>query len=348
MKFVLKMRNAGMPLVRAAMVVGRPLRTVQEWIVRSRRDGLVARSRGRRPERGTRAQRNEVVETLFWLGPRTGVPTLQRLHPHMSRGELGELKRRFVRWYKRKYRRTLHVLDWTRPGAVWAMDFCDPPKPLDGEFEHLLLVKDLGSEALLEVLPTCDMKALTVIDLLAFLFDFYGAPLVIKSDNGSGFISEDVRAFLKEQGVKLLLSPPHIPSYNGAAEAGVGTVKTHAFWHATLSGRPCQWTLDDVYAAKSRANATVLAHGHTPLEVFDTRQPVTQEERETLDAVYRSYEKEGRQRLDFEEEDELTLKQQAQVDRYALRKALTEIGYLTFRRRSVTPVLWKKKGARIP
>jgi hypothetical protein len=30
----------------------------------------------------------------------------------------------------------LHVLDWQTPGRVWAMDFAQAPRPIDGLYPH--------------------------------------------------------------------------------------------------------------------------------------------------------------------------------------------------------------------
>jgi len=92
------------------------------------------------------------------------------------------------------------------------VDFGFAPNLVDGAFPFFLPVKDLSSRALPEVFPTRNMEAETVIEKLQFMFDFYGVPLVIKSDNGPCFIDGRVRAFLEEQGVFLLLSSCSDPS----------------------------------------------------------------------------------------------------------------------------------------
>ena len=97
------------------------------------------------------------------------------------------------------------------------MDFGDFPNLVAGLYRHFLPVKDLASTAMLEVFNTRDEKAETVKALLEFLFNFYGPPLVIKSDNGSGFIESKLRTFIESYGVKLLLSPPRLPSYKDRA-----------------------------------------------------------------------------------------------------------------------------------
>ena len=60
------------------------------------------------------------------------------------------------------------------------------------------------------------------------LFLALGAPLVLKTDNGTHFTAESVELLLREHGITRLLSPPYLPAYNGACEAGHGSVKTRA------------------------------------------------------------------------------------------------------------------------
>ena len=52
-----------------------------------------------------------------------------------------------------------------------------------------------------------------------------GAPLVLKSDNGSAFVAEALQGWLRAAGVEALFSPPRLPAYNGSCEAGIGALK---------------------------------------------------------------------------------------------------------------------------
>jgi len=276
------------------------------------------------------------------------VDVLCEAHPELSRGAITEIKRDYVEWYKKEYSKDIQKLVWRRPGTVWAMDFGDFPNLVAGLYRHFLPVKDLASTALLEVFNTRDEKAQTVKKLLEFLFDFYGPPLVIKSDNGSGFIESELRTFIESRGVKLLLSPARLPQYNGGAESGVGSVKNHAFDHALATGDPCEWTLDDIYAAKLRCNETRRSDGRIPRELLENCAPITEEERKAFLVCYEKHEKTGRRRFDFPEEGELPNREdQNQIDRYALREALVECGYLSFQRRRITPSIRKRNRARI-
>ncbi|MCB9915606.1 MAG: transposase family protein [Planctomycetes bacterium] len=51
------------------------------------------------------------------------------------------------------------------------------------------------------------------------------APLVLQTDNGSAYVSELVAAWCARHGVLQLLSLPHTPQHNGAAEHGMRELK---------------------------------------------------------------------------------------------------------------------------
>ena len=166
------------------------------------------------------------------VGPHIGVPTLQSLFQTMPRREIQDLLRRFRRVWRRRRRRLLHILHWRRPGTVWAIDFAEPPLSVDGRFDRLLAVRDLASGMQLLWLPVADETARTAIAGLEALFRQHGAPLVLKSDNGSAFIAGAFAKFLVRWRVWHLRSPPECPEYNGACEAGIGSMKTRTYHEA--------------------------------------------------------------------------------------------------------------------
>ena len=93
--------------------------------------------------------------------------------------------------------------------------------------------------------PVADATATTVREALTSLFVNHGAPLVLKSDNGSAFIAEHLRQMTANFQVKMLFSPAHTPSYNGSIEASIGSLTTRTEQHAARHGRPGLWTWDD-------------------------------------------------------------------------------------------------------
>jgi len=219
---------------------------------------------------------------LALLGPRTGVPTLQALCPTMARREVQDLARRYrVQWHRR-HSRLARILHWQRPGTVWAMDFSEPPAPVDHVYPRLLAVRDLASGLQLLWLPVTDESAPTVQQALEWLFHEHGPPLVLKSDNGSAFIAEGTRALLTAWQVWPLPSPPRWPQYNGSCEAGIGSMKIRTFHQAARRGCPVGWSLEDTEAARQQANETARPwgmHGPTPQEAWQQCHWVSTDER---------------------------------------------------------------------
>ena len=109
---------------------------------------------------------------------------------------------------------------------------------------------------------------------LAGLFATHGAPLVLKSDNGSHFTCDVVQDLLARHDVACLFSPPHWPQFNGGIEAGIHALKDRTAARAARSGHPGEWSWDDVAAARWEANAFAAAPGGTgacPADIWATR-----------------------------------------------------------------------------
>jgi transposase InsO family protein len=293
--------------------------------------------------RSSCADRNEVLDVLDELGPATSVATLRACFPSMPRAELEDLLTRYRCVWRKRHQHAPHCLHWQQCGAVWAIDFSEAPRPIDGIYPYLLAVRDLASHQQLLWRPTLDMTAHTTIEALRSLL-VHGAPLVLKADNGSAFVAADTRAYLSFGGVNLLFSPPHTPEYNGAIEAGIGSLKTRTERHATRAGHPGYWTSDDVAAAQSEANATARPHGETgptPDHLWQTRRPVTAEERHLFQETVQ------RCRAELGANQELSRMEERRMQRESIRRALVEHGILLFSRRRLPLPIQKPKTANI-
>jgi transposase InsO family protein len=149
---------------------------------------------------------------------------------------------------------------------------------VDGLYPYLFAVRDLASGQQLLWLPVQEATAQATIDALAMLFAVYGAPLVMKSDNGSTFDAMATLALLEQFGVIPLFSPPYWPRYNGSIEAGIGSLKIRTEYRAAVQGHPGYWTYDDVAAARAQANATSRPQGETgptAEQAWQARKPLT-------------------------------------------------------------------------
>jgi transposase InsO family protein len=286
----------GLNRIESAAWLGLSVRTLREWEHAAATAGLALAVRGRPVLRSGRAERTAVLELLESVGPGVGLPLLQGQFLEMSRTELADLLRRYRRVWRRRHGQALHVLHWSQPGTVWAMDYAVPPLPLEEGFPALLAVRDLASGQQLLWLPVAEATAAATVDALLWLFTIYGAPLVLKMDNGSPFVAQATQALLALWQVIPLYSPPRRPQYNGAIEAGIGALKARTHYQAARHGRPGVWTVADTEAAREEANTLGRpwgAHGPTPAERWAQRCPVPAPERHGFAATVARLEEEA-------------------------------------------------------
>ena len=57
------------------------------------------------------------------------------------------------------------------------------------------------------------------------LFATFGVPVVLVTDSGPSFVSEEFEQFLKKNAIHHKKSPPYHPATNGLAERAIQTVK---------------------------------------------------------------------------------------------------------------------------
>jgi len=336
----------GVSLGEATSRVGLGLATVRRWQRRWSQDRLRVRPLGRPVASLDRELRRSLLSLFDLMGPR-GLPALRELFPEASRSELQELQRWHARISRKGRRRMIRSLRWTRPGAVWAMDFSDPPTPIDGYFPRLLCIRDLASGYMLMALPCPDATTHSTLTALQAITRWNPVPLVIKCDNGSAFVSDEVQQWAETAGILLLYSPPGTPQYNGAIEAGIGSIKTRATWIAGRCDRPWHWTCDDIEAARCEANELARPRGPfggAPQDAWCDRLPITGPERERFHRLYRTCYAQEKARSGWLEGIELQHAEQAAIDRVAITRALVEGGFLLFRRRRITlPIPFRKR-----
>ena len=165
-------------------------------------------------------------------------------------------------------------------------------------------------------------------------------PLVLKSDNGGPFISDPVRKLLERFQVVHLLSPLYLPRYNGAVEAGNGSLKTRAYHEAARHGRIGNWTSDDVEAARILANLTARPwgpYGPTPQRRWDQRVPISAQQRQAFRQCVQDMQDQVAAECRLLPDELRDRSKRATVARLAVRRALEKLGYLVVRRRRITP-----------
>jgi transposase InsO family protein len=298
-------------------------------------DATPTPSRGRPPAPLDPIDKAAVNELLDSQGSSIGVPSLKRLFPAVTRAALHNLR---DRWDHEHEIEPAHLV-WSTPGSVWTADFTETPVPVDGIFDHVLLVRDLASHFILLAAPCAEQSAEVVMLHCRQLFRRHGAPLVLKTDNGSAFIATETRAHCREHGVLNLLSPPLTPQYNGCIEASAGQFKTRVATLARLHA--CDtWTSDILEAARHSANALAgikTLSAPSSAEQWRDRKPIETERRAVLAALVEDKTTKITQSIQRERAQkglpiELRAACRATVARTATRQALVELGYLLIRR----------------
>jgi hypothetical protein len=325
-------------------------RTLRQWCHDRRQRHASVRLLGRPTQRGAVSERNEVIALLDELGPRLGVPTLQSCFPRLARAELADLLGRYRRLWRLRQRQALCVLHWQVAGSVWAMDFAEAPLPIDGIYPYLLAVRDLASGMQLLWQPLRAANAIEASAALVALFVQHGAPLVLKTDNGSPFCADVFMAVLQQWRVLALFSPPYWPRYNGSAEAGIGSSKSRTEEHAGRAGHPGDWSYDDAAAAPAEANATARPHGPsgpTPEAHWQCRRPISLDARAHFAASVAQQRCRARQEGGWPLAEPLSEQDRRAVDRVAIRRALEEHGFLLYSRRRIALPFPGRKTARL-
>ncbi len=211
--------------------------------------------------------------------------SLRTEFPDMPRCELAELQAGYRQCFRATHRRTVARLHWHEPGTVWAIDHLVPPAPIDSVAQAVLAIRDLASGMQLAWLPVANQAEEAAIAVLEELFTKHGPPLVLKSDNGSAFISDHFQSLLRRHGVAWLPSPPCKPGYNGGCEAGNGSLRKRT---AHFASRADRWTLDCLQAATAQANELLRPQGHrgpTHRERWSARQPIDSPMRDRFNAA---------------------------------------------------------------
>jgi hypothetical protein len=188
--------------------------------------------------------------------------------------------------------------------------------------------------------------AAVALEALAWLVATYGAPLVPKSDNGGAFGAAATQNWLRAAGVQVLFSPPHWPSYNGAIEAGIGSLKARTEGSASRAGRPGAWTWQDAARAQAEANATSRPRGErgpSAAELWGQRRVIGREESAAFASSAARHEREIRAQEGIIMEAVLSHREQSRIQRQAGRRALGEHGYLLFLRRRIPPPIRRRK-----
>jgi putative transposase len=135
------------------------------------------------------------------------------------RGEEGlQVKKHRKRRRKRSGVTPLAPEKANAPLHVWTVDFMQD-RLSSGRSIRLLTVLDEFTRESLCIRVERGLKAEDVRLTLEALFQDYGKPLYLRSDNGSEFIARCLQGWLKEQGTRPLFIEPGSPWQNGKCES---------------------------------------------------------------------------------------------------------------------------------
>ena len=139
---------------------------------------------------------------------------------------------------KRRKLRTgrLRVLAPTGPNQVWAYDFVHD-RCGNGQALKLLTVVDEWTRECLAIEVASSLDATRVIAVLEGLFARYGAPAVLRSDNGPEFIARALRVWALSNRSEIATIEPGKPWQNGSVESFHSTLRGECLdreWFANL------------------------------------------------------------------------------------------------------------------
>lgn len=309
--------------------------TLRGWVRRKALGMLVARPLGRPLCGRDPATLGQVRELAREAGPGVSVRYVRERLGWIPRAVVEEEVRSWKKGIRRERRADMQRLRWEGPGRVWSCDWTQPGMPVDGAFKEILAVRDLPSRKTLDSLPCERRSSHLAAQRMEGLFIAQGPPLVMKSDGGAEFKAGPFTDLMVRYGVTPLVSPGYYPQYNGAIEAGIGSLKAHAWYEAAKNGRVGYWTCDDVEAGRMKANETsrpLGPCGPSPDMLWDARPKITRSERRAFLKIL----KEERRRTVQEHGAQRTVRERKADERHAVQKALERCGYLTVARRRVS------------
>lgn len=138
------------------------------------------------------------------------------------------------------------------PEAPWdfvAVDFCGPYSIFGGIY--VLVMLDFYTRFMVaSVVKSTDFQ--TTTQTFEKIFDIYGYPEAMKTDNGPPFNSKDYKVYCSDRGIKPAFSWPLTPQQNGIAERAMQSINK-AMQSAAIEGTDCRRNLAEAIRAHNTA-----------------------------------------------------------------------------------------------
>jgi transposase InsO family protein len=289
-EFALKALAAGANLSALCLEYGVTRKTGREWRERARLEGINRLAeRSRRPLSSPQQLAEAVVCQLVKLKlayPNWGPEKIRDVYFHAQGVRLGVsschrvLKAAgLVQARKRRVRRepTLVVgaVVPRAPNDVWTVDFKGWWRMGDGRRCEPLTVRDAFSKYVLAAYMAPNTRAATIGEEFNRLFQLYGLPKVIKSDNGSPFACTLVPQGLSRLsahwvalGIELEHSRPAHPQDNGAHERMHKDLQDEVAVHIQVDARTQQAALDLWRREYNEIRPHQMLQGRRPADVY--------------------------------------------------------------------------------
>jgi putative transposase len=289
-EFALKSLAAGANLSALCREYGVTRKTGRQWRERAKCDGVnLLAERSRRPKSSPSELAEEIVCHIVRLktahpswGPRKICELYRRAYDHvlsisschrvLKKSGLVQPKKRRVR---RDPRLVLAAARALGPNDVWTVDHKGWWRLHDGQRCEPLTVRDAFSRYVLSAQVMDNTRTETVKAEFQRLFQLYGLPKVIKSDNGSPFASvhaplglSTLSAWWVALGIQLEHSRPGHPQDNGAHERMHKDIEAEVAATAQPNRRAQQAALDLWREEYNHQRPHESLHDRFPAEVY--------------------------------------------------------------------------------
>jgi transposase InsO family protein len=143
------------------------------------------------------------------------------------------------------------------------------PISVPGGYTAILVIVDVCTGFII-LRPVTDIRAETIAPILWQLFNDFGFPRVIQSDNGSEYTSRVVQEMVRLSGVEHRHITPYQPRTDGKVERNIGTVKQIIKKH--LHGVFTSWPAFVPWAQSCVNNKITQLTGSTPFALMFGRR----------------------------------------------------------------------------